>query len=81
MKKYFYILIPIFLGLAIYSILPQNKPNIISNDEDDKTKFIKNLVKKNNNDPLNISLEGLLSRVSIPDSNVDSCIVTASHVT
>ena len=34
MKKYFYILIPIFLGLVIYSILPQNKHNIISDDED-----------------------------------------------
>ena len=75
MKKYFYILIPIFLGLVIYSILPQNKNNIISNDEDSETKFIKNLVERNNNDPLNISLEGLLSRISMPDSNVDSMLI------
>lgn len=75
MKNYFYILIPIFLGLVIYSILPQNENLIKSNDEDSETKFIKNLVEKNNNDPLNISLEGLLSRVSMPDSNVDSMLI------
>ena len=75
MKNYFYILIPIFLGLVIYSILPQNEILIESNDEDSETKFIKNLVKKNENDPLNNSLEGLLSRVSTPDSNVDSMLI------
>ena len=77
MKKYFYILIPIFLGLVIYSILPQNKHNIISDDEDSEIKFIKNLVKKNNNDPLSISLENLLSRVSMPDrdDNVESMLL------
>ena len=75
MKKYFYILIPIFFGLVIYSVLPQNEILIKSNDEDNETKFIKNLVEKNNNDPLNISLEDLLSRVSMPDSNVDSMLI------
>jgi len=75
MKKYFYILIPVFFAFIIYFALPKNELQIQNKNEDSETKFFKDLVKKNRNDPLNISIENLLSRVSSPESNVNSMLI------